>query len=231
VSRGGEPLETRVKKVLAWAAVLALTAGYTYGLLLWYDSTYTDLHIKYHSTEVYRLGYFEQGERVRALVVFNEGSVAVLEGRSVDVHLLNSDNRSKLELQQLGPQQGWTSLQTLHIETDETDSGSISYIAHTADTYYIVYQNFDWWNLTLRVAGGDALRTQLLIKSLWIGLLATTIVAFGYFYGRIFGIDVRGRLGLAPRRKGPGARAARERDVRAAPPSTSTGPQGGGRPG
>ena len=224
MSRGGEPLETRVKKVLAWVAVLALTAGYTYGILLWYDSTYTDLHIKYHSTEVYRLGYFEQGDRVRTFVMFNEGSVAVLEGRSVDVHLLDSDNRSKLELQQ-----GWTPLRTLHIETDETDSGSISYTAHTADTYYIVYQNFDWWNLTLRVAGGHALRTQLLIKSLWIGLLATTIVAFGYFYGRAFDVDVRERLGLAPRRRGPGARAARERDAKVAPPST--GPPGGGRPG
>ena len=224
MSRRGEPLETRVKKVLAWVAVLALTAGYTYGLILWYDSTYTDLHIKYHSTEVYRLGYFEQGERVRAFFMFNEGSVAVLEGRSVDVHLLDSENRSKLELSQ-----GWKPLRTVHVETDETDSGSFSYTAHTADTYYIVYQNFDWWNLTLRVAGGDALRTQLLIKSLWIGLLATTIVAYGHFYGRIFGVDVRGMMGLAPHRRGPGARAARERDVTVAPPSTR--PPGGRRPG
>jgi len=224
VSRGGEPLETRVKKVLAWAAVLALTAGYTYGLLLWYDSTYTDIRVKYHSTEVYRLGYFEQGERVRALVMFDEGSVAVLEGRSVDVLLLDSENRSRLELQQ-----GWAPLRTLHIETDETDHGSISYRAHAADTYYLVYQNFDWWNLTLRVAGGEALRTQLLVKCLWIGLLATTIAAFGHFYGRLFGVDVRGWLGLAPRRKGPGARAARERDANAAPPSD--GPPGAGGPG
>lgn len=224
MSRGGEPLETRVKKVLAWVAVLALTAGYTYGLLLWYDSTYTDLDIKYHSTEVYRLGYYEQGERVRAIVRFDEGSVAVLEGRAVDVHLLDSGNRSNLELRQ-----GWTPLRTLHIETSETDQGSISYTAHTADTYYIVYQNFDFWNLTLRVAGGQALRTQLLIKSLWLGLLATTIVAFGYFYGRIFDVDVLGLLGLSPRGRGPGARAARERDAKVAPPTP--GPPGGGRPG
>ena len=212
-----------MKKVVAWVAVLALTAGYTYGLLLWYDSTYTDLEVKYHSTEVHRLGYFEQGERVRALVLFDEGSVAVLEGRSVDVHLLDSENRSRLELSQ-----GWKPLRTVHIDTDSTDHGSISYTAHAADTYYVVYQNFDWWNLTLRVADGQALRTQLLIKAMWIGLLATTVVAFAHFYGRIFGVDVRGMLGLGPRRKGPGARAAREREPPVAPPAS--GPPGGEGP-
>ena len=222
-------LEERLQRALAWVAVVAVVAAYTYGAWAWYESTYEPLDVKYHSTLVHRLGWYEQGERVRALVVFDEGSVAVLEGRSVDVYLLDSDNRSRLELEQ-----GWVPLQTVHIDMDRTSVGELDRTAHADDTYYIVYQNFDWWNLTLRVADGKAMRSQLFIKVLWIGLLVATSVAFAFLYRRAFGVDMRRVLGLTRRPGGPGSKAAREPEpqARAARPGgTDRGRRGRLRPG
>jgi len=219
-------LEERLQRALAWVAVLAVVAAYSYGAWDWYDSTYEPLEVKYHSTLVHRLGWYEQGERVRALVLFDEGSVTVLEGRSVEVHLLDSQNRSRLELQQ-----GWVPLQTAHIDMDTTTVGEMDYTAHAADTYYIVYQNFDWWNLTLRVADGKAMRSQLVIRGVWIALLVATCVAFAFLYNRAFGVDIRRLLGLTRRPKGPGARAAREpvAPSAAAPPEEAGRRRGWGR--
>ncbi len=212
-------LEERLRRALAWLAVIAVVATYTYGAWAWYDSTYEPLDVKFHSTLVHRLGWYEQGERVRALVVFDEGSVTVLEGRSVDIILLDSENRSRLELQQ-----GWEPLQTVRVDMDTSTVGELDYTAHAADTYYIVYQNFDWWNLTLRVADGKAMRTQMFIKGLWIGLLVATCVAFAFLYRRMFGVDLRRVLGLTRRPRGPGARAAREPVA----PSSVPSPEDGG---
>ena len=222
-------LEERLQRALAWVAVVAVVAAYTYGAWAWYDSTYEPLEVGYHSTLVHRLGWYEQGERVHALVVFDEGSVAVLEGRSVDVHLLDSENRSRLELQQ-----GWVALQTVRIDMDEKPVGELDRTAHADDTYYIVYQNFDWWNLTLRVADGKAMRTQLFIKVLWIALLVASCVAFGFLYWRAFDVDMRRVLGLTRRPGGPGSKAAREPEpqARAARPgATGRGRRGRLRPG
>ena len=206
-------MDRRMKQILSALIGIAVFLAYTLGIFwLWYPSTYDDLNIKYHSTEVYRLGLFEQGERIKVRVVIDEGSVKVLEGRTADVYLLDSENRAKMELEG-----GWVPLQTLRIDTKETDEGRISYEAHADDTYYIVYQNRDLWNLTLKVADNDGLQLQFVLKALWCSLLAVELVAFGWFYGRVMEVDVRGALGLIRRPKGPGARAARERKKPAPP--------------
>jgi hypothetical protein len=200
-------LDRRVQQVLAWVIFFGVLAGYTFGIFwVWFPSTYDDLDIKYHSTEVYSLGFFDQGERIKVRVVVDEGSVKVLEGRIADVHLLDSENRAQMELQQ-----GWEPLQTIHIDTRETDEGRISYEAHADDTYYIVYQNFDFFDLTLKVADNDALGTQLFLKVLWFSLLVVELIAFGRFYGQLMDVDVRRVLGLVRRPRGPGAMAAKER--------------------
>ncbi len=197
-----------MQQLLAWAIFFGVLGAYTIGIFwVWFPSTYEDMEIKYHSTEVYSLGFFDQGERIKVRVVVDEGSVKVLEGRTADVHLLDSENRAKMELQQ-----GWKPLQTLHIDTRETDEGRISYEAHADDTYYIVYQNFDYFNLTLKVADNDALGTQLFLKVLWCALLVVELVSFGRFYGQLMDVDVRRVLGLVRRPRGPGAKAAKERE-------------------
>jgi hypothetical protein len=194
-----------VQKLLAWACVAAIVGGYTLGASLWYDSTYDDIVVKYHSSRVYRLGWYEQGERLRAHVVVDQGSVMVLEGRDLTLLLLDSDNRARLELDE-----GWSPLEEMHLDTDERLDLRLDRAAPRDDTYYLVFQNFDFFNLTLRVASGPGLSTQLFIKALWLCLFAATAVIFAYVYRRLFGVDVRRLLGLTRRHAGPGSRAARE---------------------
>lgn len=194
-----------VRKLLAWACVAAIVGGYTFGAYLWYDSTYDEIVVKYHSTHVQKLGWYEQGERLRAHVVVDQGSVMVLEGRDLTLLLLDSDNRARLELGE-----GWSPLEELHLDTDKRLDIHLDRAAPRDDTYYLVLQNFDFFNLTLRVATGKGLSTQLYIKVLWVCLFATTTVVFAQAYRRLFGVDIRRLLGLTRRRRGPGSRAARE---------------------
>ena len=198
-------MDRRTMQMLSFL-VLALTmVGLTYGATLTIEATYEDMSIKYHSLEVHSLGYHKQGEVVRAKVVIDEGSVKVLEGREATIQLLDSANKGSLMAGE-----GYLPLREVVIDTKRTDIGTLEYTAHASDTYYIVYRNEDWWNLTLLVADGEALTTQMFIKVLWSVLFVTTILVFARSYGRLFDVNVRALLGLVARPRGPGTKAARE---------------------
>jgi hypothetical protein len=144
---------------------------------------------------------------VRAKVVIDEGSVKVLEGRIVLIQMLDSDNKANME-----SGKGYVPLTSVEIDADETDVGHLEVTAHRTDTYYLVYRNMDWWNVTLLIADGEALTMQLTIKVIAGGLFISAIFVFGWAYGRLFDVDIRERLGLVRRPKGPGSRSAVEPD-------------------
>ena len=198
-------MEKRLAKMVSFlilATVLVVTAYMAYGS---HQDTYEEVKVKYHSIRSHSLGIHQQSEQVRALVIIDEGSVKVMEGRVAIIQLLDSDNRASME-----QGKGYTPLVEVEIDTKETDEGYIDHTAHRTDTYYLVYRNEDWWNLTLRVADGNALEEQMHIKLYATALVITTIMIFAWAYGRLFDINVRQRLGLVGRPKGPGSRAARE---------------------
>jgi hypothetical protein len=173
---------------------------------LGYQATYEDLSIRSHSYTMHSLGYFEQGEVIRLEVIIDEGSVKVLEGREATLHLLDSANKAAIEADE-----AYIPLRQVVIDPkEESDVGKLEYKAHASDTYYIMYRNEDWWELTLRIADNEALSDQTFIMALWTVLMVTTLVVFTSMYGRLFDVDVRAVLGLVGRPRGPGSRAARE---------------------
>lgn len=198
-------MEKRLQKIISFVIfgmVLFVSAYVAYGM---YAETYEEVKVKYHSIRSHSLGIHQQSEQVRARVIIDEGSVKVMEGRVAIIQLLDSDNRASME-----QGKGYVPLVEVEIDTKETDEGYIDHTAHRTDTYYLVYRNEDWWNLTLRVADGNALEEQLHIKLYVTTLFIATIIIFPWAYGRLFGINVRQQLGLVARPKGPGAKAAHE---------------------
>ena len=198
-------MEKRLAKMFSFlilVTVLVVTVYVAYGS---YADTYEEVKVKFHSIRSHSLGIHQQSEQVRVLVIIDEGSVKVMEGRVAIIQLLDSDNRASME-----QGKGYTPLVEVEIDTKETDEGYIDHTAHRTDTYYLVYRNEDWWNLTMRVADGNALEEQMHIKLYATTLILATIIIFAWAYGRFFGINVRQRLGLVGRPKGPGAKAARE---------------------
>jgi hypothetical protein len=197
-------MERRVMQVLSFA-ILGLVVLGTWWTASWaHESQFEDVAVPFHRITYHSLGFHDQDDVIRAKVVVDEGSVKVLEGRVAIVQLVDSGNKASLELGE-----GYETLRSVTIDTKETDVGDLEYTAHRADTYYIVYRNEDWWNLTLKVADGDALQTQLLIKALATGLFATTVICFLWFYGRLFDVDIREKLGFVRRPRGPGSMSAR----------------------
>jgi len=195
----------------ALGATLIIIAllSYTY-----YVDTWEEVEVRTHSITSHSLGLHKQGETVRARVVIDEGSVKVLEGRVAIVQLLDSDNRASME-----QGNGYTPLVEVRIDVREAsfpfsmmngNEGYIEYTAHTTDTYYLVYRNEDWWSLTLQVADAEAMDTQLTIKVFVTATFIATLLIFAWAYGRRFDVNVRRKLGLVGRPKGPGAKAAQE---------------------
>jgi hypothetical protein len=180
-----------------------------------YEDTWEEMEVPTHSIRSHSLGLHQQGETVRARVVIDEGSVKVLEGRVAIVQLLDSDNRASME-----QGNGYVPLEEVRIDVKEAsfplsmmngNEGSLEYKAHATDTYYLVVRNEDWWNLTvLLVADGEAQDTQLLIKVFVTAAIIATLVIFAWAYGRYFDVNVRQKLGLVGRPRGPGAKAAQE---------------------
>lgn len=205
-------MEPRLWKIVSFfilGTVLILSAYFAYTL---HQDTYDEVKVKYHSIKSHSLGIHQQSDQVRARIIIDEGSVAVMEGRVAIVQLLDSDNRASME-----QGKGYIPLAEVRIDVKETsfpmnmrNEGYIEYTAHRTDTYYLVYRNEDWWNLTMRVADGEAIEEQLYLKLYATTLVIATIIIFAWAYGRIFQVDVRQKLGLIGRPKGPGARAAQE---------------------
>jgi hypothetical protein len=201
-------LDIKLTKLVSFA-VLAVVLGATGWMALTaYQDTYQDVEVKYHSIKSHSLGIHQQGELVRARVIFDEGSVKVLEGRAVTLQILDSDNRASME-----QGRGYIPLAEVEVDTKETDEGYLEYKAHITDTYYLVYRNEDWWNLTLIVANGEALDQQLFIKMFSISGISAIVIIFMWAYSRLFDIPLGERLGSLRRPKGPGSRSARERRV------------------
>ncbi|UCC93833.1 MAG: hypothetical protein JSW25_03970, partial [Thermoplasmata archaeon] len=174
--------------------------------------TWERVEVRTHSIKSHSLGLHQQSDLVRARVAIDEGSVAILEGRRVTVQLVDSDNRASLE-----KGEGYTPLVETTIDVKETsfpldmrNEGYLEYTAHRTDTYYLVYRNEDWWNLTLQVADGDALDQQFMIKVYATILVLATVIIFAWAYGRMFDVNVRHSLGLVGRPKGPGSMSAQE---------------------
>jgi hypothetical protein len=192
-------------QVLSYAVLVLVLGGTVWGAIVSHEGTYEDVSVKWHSTTFHSLGYHEQDEVIKARIIVDEGSIKVLEGRFAIVELLDDANKASLERGE-----GYQALQELVIETKETDVGEVEYIAHASGTYYLAYRNDDWWNLTLKVADGDALTTQLIIKVFAVTLFIVTMVVWAWFYDRLFEVNLRERLGLVRRERGPGSRAAKE---------------------
>lgn len=198
-------MERRAWKIISFVVLGTVLVGIWYGADMAYDRTWEDTTVKYHSIWTWSLGLHQQGDEVRVRVLVDEGSVKVLEGREVTIQLLDSDNRASME-----QGEGYLPREEMVIDTRETDEGSLEYTAHRTDTYYLAVRNEDWWNITLRIADGEALDTQLFIKVFAICLFAATVVIFAWMYGRLFDVPVRRVLGLVRRDRGPGSRSARE---------------------
>jgi hypothetical protein len=194
-------------QVLAFLILFGAPVGMFLGASWAIDNTYEDVNVSFHRINTHRLGYYDQGEVVAARVEIDEGRVKVLEGRFATIHLLDSENKASLDLGE-----GYLPLETVKIDGITTDVGTFSYEAHRGDTYYIAYVNEDSWDLTLRVADGDALTEQLYIKVFTTGLFVAFILLFAREYGLIFDVNVKEALGLARRPKGPGSMAAREKE-------------------
>lgn len=198
-------MDGRLAKVLSFAILSVTLVAIAYMAYTFYSDTYEEVDVRTHSIRSYSLGLHQQSELIRARVIIDEGSVKVLEGRMAIIQLLDSENRASME-----QGNGYISLVEVEIDTKETDVGLIEYTAHRMDTYYLVYRNEDWWNLTLMVANGNALDTQFTIKVYTTALILATLVVFVWAYGRLFDVNVRRKMGLVRRQKGPGARAAQE---------------------
>ncbi len=198
-------MDRRAGQIISFVVLGAVLVGIWYGAAVAYDQTYDDVKVRYHSIWTDSLGLYQQSEQMRVTVVVDEGSVKVLEGRAVTVQLLDSDNRASME--QGG---GYIPLDELVIDTRETDVGEIEYTAHRTDTYYLALRNDDWYNISLRIAGDEALDTQLFIKVFAGSLFVASVIIFGWMYGRMFDINVRQVLGLVRRQKGPGSQSAKE---------------------
>jgi len=198
-------LDGRLAKVLSFATLSVLLIAIAYTTYTFYTETYEEVDVRTHSIKSHSLGLHQQSELVRARVIIDEGSVKVLEGRVAIIQLLDSDNRASME-----QGKGYIPLVEVEIDTKETDEGLIEYTAYRTDTYYLVYRNEDWWNLTLLVVDGNALDTQFSIKVYTTALVLATLVVFAWAYGRLFDVNVRHKMGLVRRPKGPGARAAQE---------------------
>ncbi len=198
-------LDRRAGQIISFVVLGAVLVGIWYGAAIVYDQTYDDVKVGYHSIWTDSLGLYQQSEQMRVLIVVDEGSVKVLEGRAVTVQLLDSDNRASME-----QGKGYIPLEELVIDTKETDVGEIEYTAHRTDTYYLALRNDDWYNISLRIAGDEALDTQLFIKVFAGSLFVASVIIFGWMYGRMFDINVRQVLGLVRRQKGPGSQSARE---------------------
>lgn len=198
-------LKPRLRQVLAFALLAALLVGIPLASHnFFYKGTWDEVEVDRHSLASYSLGRHDQGDLVRARVVVDEGSVQVLEGRVAIVQLVDSANRASME-----QGEGYVPIETLEIDTGarpwysiDHAEGSVEYTAHTHDTYYLVYRNEDWFDLTLRVADGDALHQQLQIKVVTAVVLGIVLVLWTWAYGRLFGVPVLRRLGLA---RGPPA--------------------------
>lgn len=195
----------RMWKAVAFMVLIAVLAGISYGSWVAYDGAFDDVTVAHHTIATHSLGWTDQGGAVRARVVVDEGTVKVLEGRELTMQLLDSENRARLE-----QGRGYTPLEELVIDTRTEDAGSITYTAHTADTYYLCMRNEDAYDLQLRVADGTALDHQMFVKLFGVCLFAASIVIFCLLYGRLFDVPVRSILGLQRRSRGPGSRSARE---------------------
>ena len=216
-------MEARLAKIISFAAlggtlvIITLLSYYGYSDN-GYKATWEEMEVPTHSIESHSLGLHQQGETVRARVVIDEGSVKVLEGRVAIVQLLDSDNRASME-----QGKGYVPLAEVRIDVKQRafplsvmngNEGSLEYKAHATDTYYLVVRNEDWWNLTvLLVADGEAQDTQLLIKVFVTAAIIATLVIFAWAYGRYFDVNVRQKIGLVGRPKGPGSKAAQEPKV------------------
>ncbi len=211
-------MDRRVNRVLSFTVLVLALGVIVWGSTVMHEGTYEDVKVKWHSVTYHSLGYFQQDEVVRARVVVDEGSVKVLEGRVAHLQLLDDANKASMERGE-----GYVPLREVVIDTKETDVGELEYTAHTGGTYYIMYRNEDFWNLTLKVADGEALTAQLTIKVFAFVLLVVTLVVWSWFYGRLFDVSVRAMLGLVRRPRGPGSTAARERVA----PSPEEGPPEG----
>jgi hypothetical protein len=190
--------------VLSFLLLALALFGVTAAAYIVHEGTYEDLSVKYHSYTLHSLGYFKQGEVIRLEVIIDEGSVRVLEARETTLHLIDSANKAAIQADE-----GYLPLREVVIDK-ESRVGTLRYEAHASDTYYIMYRNEDFWNLTLRIADNEALSTQAFVKALWTGLVVTSLVVFTAAYGRLFDFDVRSFLGLVRRSRGPGSGAARE---------------------
>ena len=198
-------LDRRAGQIISFVVLGAVMVGIWYGAAIVHDQTYDDVKVRYHSIWTDSLGLYQQSEQMRVTVVVDEGSVKVLEGRAVTVQLLDSDNRASME-----QGKGYVPLEELVIDTKETDVGEIEYTAHRTDTYYLALRNDDWYNISLRIAGDEALDSQLFIKVFAGSLFVVSVIIFGWMYGRMFDINVRQVLGLVRRQKGPGSQSAKE---------------------
>ena len=198
-------MERRAWKIISFVVLGAVLTGIWFGADMAYDSTWEDTTVKYHSIWTWSLGVHQQGDEVRVRILVDEGSVKVLEGREVTLQLLDSGNKASME-----QGKGYIPLEELVIDTRETDEGSLEYTAHSTDTYYLAVRNEDWWNITLRIADGEALYMQMFWKVFAICLFVASVVIFAWMYGRLFDVPVRRVMGLVRREKGPGSRSARE---------------------
>jgi len=198
-------LVRKAGQIISFVVLGVVIVGIWYGAAVAYDQTYDDIEVKKHSIWTYSLGIYQQSEQMHVRVVVDEGNVKILEGRAITLMLLDSDNRASME-----QGNGFVPLEKLVIDTEETDVGEIEYTAHRTDTYYLALQNDDWYNISLRIAGDEALDNQLFIKVFAGSLFVATIIIFGWMYGRLFDVNVRHVLGLVRRQKGPGTQSARE---------------------
>ncbi len=213
-------MDTKLSKVFAFVLLGLALVGLVLGAYFLYQDTWEEVRVPEHRVVSHSLGIHQQGEHVRARVVIDEGSVKVLEGRYAIVQLVDSDNRASME-----KGEGYVPVAEVRIDVRESgfpllgaNEGRIDYKAHRTDTYYLVYRNEDWWELKLQVADGDATDQQLTLKVFFVALFVAVLVIFPWAYGKAFDVDVRRKLGLVRRPRGPGSRSAVEPRAPGVPP-------------
>ena len=206
-------MNTRLAKVIAFVLLGVALVGIALAAYYSYEDTWQEVKVPTHSIESHSLGLHQQSEPVRARMLIDEGSVKVLEGRRVTVQLVDSDNRASME-----KGEGYTPVAEVEIDVKEgalpllmsANEGYIEYTAHRTDTYYLVYRNEDWWEIELRVADGNALDDQLMLKVFATAGFIAVLVIFPWAYGKAFDVNVRHALGLVRLPRGPGSRSAQE---------------------
>jgi hypothetical protein len=206
-------LDTRFEKILFFVILGAVLVGTALMANYQYGRTWDDVEVPTHSIRAHSLGLHQQSDPVRARVAIDdEDTVDVMEGRVAIIQLLDSDNKASME-----QGKGYIPLTEFKIDVKETsfllfteNEGEIEYTAHRTDTYYLVYRNEDWRNLKLKVANGDDMDDQLIIKVYVSALVPATILIFAWAYGKRFGVSVLQKMGLVGRPKGPGSKAAQE---------------------